>query len=232
MLIPGWGEEGQTKLKRAKIVVAGVGGLGCPVSLYLAAAGVGNLLLIDNGRFELSNLNRQILGFQKDIGRLKAKAAKAKLEAINPEIDVSTKIVTITKDNVCSLIRGSDIVVDAMDNWETRFLINEGCVRERIPLVHAGIYGWSGQMTTIMPGKGPCLRCVITKSPPEVKPFPVLGATPGLFAMLQVMEVVKLLICRGEPLVGKLLIFDGEDMNFDLVKISRNPNCPICKNIS
>jgi len=229
MLIPGWGREGQTKLKRAKVAVAGVGGLGCPASLYLSAAGVGNILLIDNESFELSNLNRQILGFQRDVGRLKAETAREKLEALNPEIEVSTKTVKITQKNIRELIRGSDIVVDAMDNWETRFIINEGCVRERIPLVHAGIYGWSGQMTTILPGRGPCLRCVIPRSPPEIKPFPVLGATPGFFAMLQVMEVIKLLTGLGDPLVGKLLIFDGEDMSFNLVEASCNPACPVCK---
>ena len=118
-----------------------------------------------------------------------------------------------------------------MDNWKTRFIINEGCVRERIPLVHAGIHGWSGQMTTILPGKSPCLRCIIPREPPEIKPFPVLGATPGFFAMLQVMEVIKLLTNLGVPLTGKLLIFDGENVSFNIIDVSRDPNCPICKNI-
>lgn len=231
MLISCWGEEGQLKLKRSRVVVAGVGGLGCPASLYLAAAGVGHLLLVDNERFELSNLNRQILCSEKDVGRLKVEAAREKLEALNSEIEVSTKCVEIAENNIRELIRGSDIVVDAMDNWKTRFTINEGCVRERIPLVHAGINGWGGQITTIFPGKGPCLRCLIPRSPPEVKPFPVLGATPSLFAMLQVMEVIKLLTGLGEPLIGKLLLFSGEDMSFNLVEISRNPNCPICKDV-
>lgn len=231
MLIAGWGEEGQIKLKKANVVVAGVGGLGCPVSLYLAAAGVGRILLIDNERFELSNLNRQILGFQKDIGNLKVKAAKEKLKALNHEIHISIKGLQITRENICELIRGSNVVVDAMDNWRTRFIINEGCVRERIPLVHAGIQSWSGQITTILPGKSPCLRCIVPRNPTEIKPFPVLGATPGLFAMLQVVEVVKILTGLGNLLTGKLLLFDGEDMNFNLVEISRNPNCPVCKNI-
>ena len=231
MLISGWGKEGQTKLKKAKVVVAGVGGLGCPVSLYLTAAGVGNITLIDNEKFELSNLNRQILCFQKEVGRPKIEVAQEKLEALNPEIKVSTRLVEITKNNICELIHGSDVVVDAMDNWKTRFIINEGCVLERIPLVHAGIYGWSGQITTILPGKGPCLRCIIPHDLIEVKPFPVLGATPGFFAMLQVMEVAKLLTGLGSPLIGKLLIFDGEDMSFNIVEVSRNPKCPICKDV-
>jgi adenylyltransferase/sulfurtransferase len=231
MLIPGWGESGQIKLRRAKVVVAGVGGLGCPASLYLAAAGVGSILLIDNERFELNNLNRQILSSTKDVGRLKSEAAREKLEALNPEIEVVSKPVEITENNIRELIRGSNVVVDAMDNWKTRFILNEGCVRERIPLVHAGISSWNGQMTTIFPGKGPCLRCLISGSPPEIKPFPVLGATPGVFAMLQVMEVIKLLTGLGNPLIGKLLIFDGESMDFNLVEISRNLCCPICKNV-
>jgi len=231
MLIPGWGRGGQEKLKKAKVVVAGVGGLGCPASLYLVAAGIGGVILIDDERFELSNLNRQILGFQKDVGRLKCEAAGEKLEALNPEVKTSVKCIRITTDNIQELISSSDVVVDAMDNWKTRFIINEECVRERIPLVHAGIHGWSGQMTTIFPGKGPCLRCIIPKDPQEIKPFPVLGATPGFFAMLQVMEVIKLLTGLGSPLIGKLLIFDGEDMNTSIVEISRNPNCSICKNI-
>lgn len=231
MLILGWGEKGQIRLKKAKVVIAGVGGLGCPVSLYLAAAGVGNILLIDNEKFELSNLNRQILGFHNDVGRLKTEAAREKLEALNPEIHVSTKNAEITQGNIRELIHGSDVVVDAMDNWKTRFIINQGCASERIPLVHAGIHGWSGQMTTILPGKSPCLRCIVPRDPPEIKPFPVLGATPGFFAMLQVMEVIKLLTNLGTPLIGKLLIFDGENASFSLVDISRNPNCPVCKNI-
>jgi len=118
--------------------------------------------------------------------------------------------------------------VDAMDNWKTRFDLNSGCVECRIPLVHAGIYSLSGQMTTIVPGEGPCLRCIIPKPPPEIRPFPVVGATPGLFAMLQTMEVFKLILRLGKPLVGRLLLFSGDDMSFNTVQVSRNPDCPIC----
>ena len=231
MILPNLGEEGQLKLKNAKVVVAGIGGLGCPTSLYLTAAGVGNVLLIDAERFELSNLNRQILGFQRDVGRLKVEAAREKLEALNPDITVSTRVVEITSMNVTELIDEADIVVDAQDNWKTRFVINEACVRARIPLVHAGVYGWNGQITTIIPGESPCLRCLIPRDPPETKPFPIVGVTPGLFAMLQVMETIKLLTGLGRPLIGKLLLFDGEDTSFNLIDISRNPNCPVCKDI-
>ncbi len=228
MLIPNWGKEGQLRLKNAFVIVAGAGGLGCPVSTYLAAAGVGRILLLDNDCFELSNLNRQILGWEKDIGRSKTTAAQEKLHALNSDIEVEARQVEITAANVCNLIRGSNVVVDAMDNWKTRFILNQGCIDSRIPLVHAGIQGMSGQLTTIVPGEGPCLNCILPRAPPEVKGFPVVGATPGLFAALQVMETVKLIVGIGQPLVGKLLLFSGDDMTFSTVEISRNPKCSTC----
>jgi len=227
--IPGWGKEGQKKLKNGKVVLAGIGGLGCPTSLYLAAAGVGRITLIDNERFELNNLNRQILSSYADIGRLKTEVAKEKLEALNSEIEIISKPVKISEINVRRLIRNSDVVVDGMDNWKTRLIINEGCVQENIPFIHAGIYGWNGQITTIFPKKGPCLRCLLPKTPIEVTPFPVLGAIPGFFSMLQVMEVIKLFTCIGEPLIGKLLIFNGESTTLNIVNISRNKECAVCK---
>ena len=231
MLIPNWGREGQLRLKNATVTVAGAGGLGCPASIYLAAAGVGHLRLLDNDCFELSNLNRQILGWEKDIGRPKTTAAKEKLQALNSDIEVEAKQVEITATNVCDLIGGSNVVVDAMDNWKTRFILNKGCVDSGIPLVHAGIQGMNGQITTIIPGQGPCLSCMLPHAPPEVRPFPVMGATPGLSAMLQVMETIKLIVGIGEPLVGKLLLFSGDDMNFSTVQVSRNPKCPVCKGV-
>ncbi len=231
MLIHNWGMEGQTRLKNARVTVAGTGGLGCPASIYLAAAGVGRLRLLDNDCFELSNLNRQILGWEKDIGRPKTAAVKEKLSALNSDIEVEARQVEITPANICDLIGDSDVVVDAMDNWKTRFIINQGCVRSRVPLVHAGVHGMNGQMTTIIPGKGPCLSCILPREPPEIRPFPVMGATPGLFAMLQVMETVKLIVGIGRPLVGDLLLFSGEDMSFSTVQVSRNPQCPVCMGV-
>jgi len=228
MLIPNWGRGGQLRLKNAIVTVAGTGGLGCPVSVYLAAAGVGHLLLLDNDCFELSNLNRQILGWEKDIGRPKTAAAQEKLHALNSDIEVEARQVEITATNVCDLIKRSDVVVDAMDNWRTRFILNQGCVDSGIPLVHAGIQGMNGQLTTIVPGRGPCLNCILPRAPPEVKAFPVVGVTPGLFAMLQVMETIKLIVGIGQPLVGKLLLFSGDDMSFSTVEVSRNPKCPVC----
>ena len=231
MIVPGWGLEGQKKLKEARVIVTGSGGLGCPASIYLTVAGVGKLVIIDKERFELSNLNRQVLGWQKDIGRLKAEAAAEKLRAMNPDIEVEPLIVEITEDNVRDLIRGANVVVDAMDNWVTRFLINRVCVEERIPFVHAGIHGLHGQVTTIVPGKGPCLRCILPKTPSEIKRFPVLGATPAFFAILQTMETLKLILGIGKPLVGRMLLFDGEDMSFQSIKVNRRTDCPVCGGI-
>jgi len=231
MLIPGWGKKGQKRIKSAKVVVTGAGGLGCPASIYLAAAGVGRLVLIDRERFELSNLNRQILGWQKDIGRPKAEAAVEKLKALNPDIKVEGMIVEITKENVHQLLEGADIVVDAMDNWKTRFIINEGCVDNRIPFVHAGIFGFYGQITTIIPGEGPCLRCILPETPSDISRFPVPGVTPALFASLQAMETLKLITGLGETLKGRMLLFDGERVSFTIMKVERNPECPICSHV-
>jgi adenylyltransferase/sulfurtransferase len=227
--MPDWGENGQKKLKAAKILVAGAGGLGCPASLYLTAVGVGNLTIVDRDKYELSNLNRQILGWQKDIGRYKAEASKEKLKAFNPDIAVNALVTEITEDNVLKIIHDHNIVVDAMDNWETRFILNKACVNKGIPFIHAGIHGLTGQLITIVPGKGPCLRCIMPKTPQEIKNFPVLGATPGLFATLQVMEAVKIIVGIGEPLVGRMVFINGEHMSFTTFEVNRNPECSVCK---
>ncbi|RLI20297.1 adenylyltransferase, partial [Candidatus Bathyarchaeota archaeon] len=162
-----WRIEGQKKLKKAKVVVAGIGGLGGLAALYLAAAGVGKLILVDKGRFELSNLNRQILGWEKDVGRLKVQAAKEKLEALNPEIEIETVTEEITEANIDSIIKNAHAIIDGMDNWKTRFILNKACVLNNIPFVHAGVSEFHGQITTIMPGEGPCLRCILPRNPPE-----------------------------------------------------------------
>nr|MDO8091769.1 HesA/MoeB/ThiF family protein [Candidatus Sigynarchaeota archaeon] len=229
MRVQGWGEEGQKKLKRSRVVVMGIGGLGCPASLYLAAAGVGNLVLVDMEKAELSNLNRQIIHWQKDIGRPKVLSAKEKIEELNPEIMVEAVETEITDQNAEELVSGATVVVDAMDNFKTRFTINEACVKKRVPLVHAGIYGLQGQMTTIYPGRGPCLRCVFPTTPPEAGVFPVAGVTPGVFGVLQATEVIKLILGIGEPLIGRLLFVDIEDMTFITSEAPRNPDCPVCK---
>lgn len=231
MLVSGWGIEGQKRLKAAKVAVVGIGGLGCSTSLCLAAAGIGKIILVDKGKFKLNNLNRQILCWQKDIGKFKAEAAKEKLEALNPEIEIEAVVAEITKDNAHDVIGDVDVVVDGQDNWKTRFMINEYCVTHDIPFIHAGVSALHGQITTIVPGKGPCLRCIFPKDPPEAEKIPVLGATPALFASLQVMETVKLVIGIGEPLVGRMVFASGEEMVFETVEVKRNVECPVCGNL-
>ena len=228
MLILGWGKEGQGKLKAAKVVVAGAGGLGCPAALYLAAAGVGKLTVVDKGSFELSNLNRQILGWHRDVGQTKSESVAEKLRAFNPYIEIKPITLEITQNNIHELIRNASVVVDAMDNWETRFIINKGCVEKRIPFIHSGIFGLYGQLTTIIPDRGPCLQCIFPKTPKEHTNFPVLGATPALFATLQVMETIKLIVGFGKTLVGRMLFFDGENMDFSIFNVEKRPECPIC----
>jgi molybdopterin/thiamine biosynthesis adenylyltransferase len=230
MPISGWGAEGQRKLKSAKAAVVGIGGLGCPTSIYLTAVGVGRVILIDKGKFKLDNLNRQILCSQRDVGKFKAEVAKEKLEALNSKIEIEAVVAEITKENADNVIEDVDVVVDGQDNWKTRFIINEYCVTHNIPFIHAGVSALHGQITTIMPSKGPCLRCIFPKDPPEVEKIPVLGATPACLASLQVVEAVKIITGIGKPLVGRMLFVNGEEMVFDIVEVKRNMECPVCGN--
>jgi len=231
MMINGWGAEGQKRLKNSKVVVLGAGGLGCPASIYLAVGGIGYLTIIDMQKPELTNLNRQVLHWEEDIkgnGKYKAISAKEKIEQMNSDILVESVVAEINEENIYDMIKGADVVIDAMDNFRIRYLINKACVHYQIPFVHAGIYGLAGQLTTIAPGKGPCLKCIFPTPPVEQKIFPVLGTTPAMFATLQAMEAFKLILGIGTPLTGGLLIFDGESMSFDIIKINRRENCDEC----
>ncbi|MEM3449628.1 MAG: HesA/MoeB/ThiF family protein [Candidatus Methanomethyliaceae archaeon] len=229
--IPKFGVEGQKKLKKSRVTVAGVGGLGCPALIYLTAAGVGNITIIDKDMVELSNLNRQILHWDKDIKRYKVDSAIEKLSQLNPRVKIYGKVTEITEDNVNALLKGSDVVIDGMDNFRTRLILNKACVELGIPFVHAAIYGLEGELLTVIPGKGPCYQCLLPQAPPEIKPFPVLGATPAVMACLQVIETIKLITGCGEVEAGRLLLFNGNDMRFDILRISRDPNCPVCGNL-
>ena len=228
ILIDGMGERGQRRLKAARVCVAGLGGLGSPACLYLTVAGVGRLTLIDSQRVELSNLNRQVLHWQSDIERSKANSAIEKLRAANPSVRIEGKLEEITPENIDRLIKGADIVIDGMDNYPTRYLINGACVRAGIPFIHGAVEGFIGQVTTILPKKGPCLRCIIPQEPPKRPIFPILGATPGVVGCLQAMEAVKLIVGLGKPLVGRMIIFDGENMTFDEIEVKKDPGCPVC----
>ncbi len=227
MMIRGFGEEGQRKLKNTKVFVAGCGGLGSPIATYLAAAGFGSLVLVDMDVVDLSNLNRQILHWDKNVGEPKVKSAYEKLSRLNPAIELLPLNVEITEDNVEEMTKGCDIILDGMDNFPTRYLLNRASLRHRVPFVHASIWGMEGRITTFVPGKTACLECIFPRAPPKEK-FPVLGATPGVLATLQVTEAVKVLLGLGEPLLDRLLVYDGEYMQFHEIKVEKNPNCPAC----
>lgn len=228
IIIPGFGEAGQRKLRSAEVVLAGLGGLGSAVAPYLVAAGIGRLTIIDDQQVELSNLNRQLLHWERDIGRLKAESAYEKLQALNPQVEIQAIAITITHHNARCLVQDADVVVDGMDNFPTRFVLNKACVQTGKPFVHGAVQGLAGQITTIVPGKGPCLKCVIPQVRKRKAIFPVLGAAPGVIGCLEAMETIKLITGIGEPLVGRVLFFDGLCMRFCEIEVRRNPTCPVC----
>jgi adenylyltransferase/sulfurtransferase len=227
MMIKGFGEEGQKKLKNTKVFVAGVGGLGSPVSTYLAVAGFGHITIADLDVVDLSNLNRQILHWDKDVGGVKVKSGYEKLSQINPQIEVETFEGKIDENNILDLTKNQDIIIDAMDNFPTRYLLNQAALKHRIPLIHASVWGLEGRITTIVPGKTPCLECIFPHPPPK-EVFPILGATPGVLGTLQVTEAVKVVLGIGKTLENRLLIYDGEYMEFHEIAIKRNPECNAC----
>jgi adenylyltransferase/sulfurtransferase len=222
-----FGEEGQEQLKKATIFIAGAGGLGSPISIYLAAAGVGKIVLVDNDVVERTNLNRQILHYDQDIGRKKTDSALETLQAINPDIVVEVIDTTIDETNVCTLVEGADGIVDALDNFPTRYLLNRIAVEIKIPFFHGAIRGLYGQATTILPGKTGCLQCLFPH-PPSKETFPVVGITPGFIGMVQATEVVKYLVGAGELLANRLILWNGEQMVMEEIAFERNPSCEIC----
>jgi molybdopterin/thiamine biosynthesis adenylyltransferase len=229
------GIEGQEKLKKSSVLVVGIGGLGTVVTTYLAYAGIGRLVLVDDGFVELSNLNRQILYAEGDIGKSKASVACKKLQEANSKLVLECYAQRFDRDLGERLVKDVDIVVDALDNWETRMLLNEICVKLRKPLVHAGVEGWYGQVATIIPGKTPCLYCIRPYKSNEKrdikKTISVVGVTPGLLGILEVAEVLKLILGIGETLQGKMLFIDLLNLEFKVFEVKRNPECPICKHV-
>ena len=225
----GFGTAGQMKLKKLRVFIAGIGGLGSPVLSYLAVAGIGSISLVDSDTVELSNLNRQILHWNKDIGNKKADSARDKLLEMNPNVKIRNLTEVIAEDNASSLIGDSDLIVDCMDNFETRYLLNRVALEKEIPLFHGAVYGFEGQATTIIPRKTPCLRCIFPEAPPK-EVFPVVGVTPGVIGCIQSMEVIKYAIGVGSLITNRLLVFDGIDMEFMNIEIRKNPKCPECGN--
>jgi len=228
------GEGGQEKLLRSRVLVVGTGGLGSPVAYYLAASGVGHIGIVDCDTVDLSNLNRQILYGTKDLGKPKVEQAKIKLEAVNPDITVSTFQEKFDKSNGERICRGFDVVVDCLDNFAARFVMNDVCLKLKIPMVHAGVYKYFGQTLTVIPHKGPCLRCIypdgenLDGSAPSCSQDGILGVVPGILGTLQVMEVMKLLLNLGEPNSGNILYFDGLSLSFDRIGIRPREDC-ICR---
>ncbi len=228
VLYSGFGKEGQNRLKSSRIVIAGVGGLGSPAAIYSACAGVGHITIVDHDSVELSNLNRQILHWDENIGEKKVFSAAGKLIRLNPGVEFTPICERITEDNVRSIIRGADAIIDCMDNLETRFILNEACVSSGTPFIHGAVHGLDGEITTIIPGKTACLACIYPEFPDKGGAVPVFGVTPALIASLQIMETIKLLACMGNLLTGRMLYFAGETMEFTMVKINRRQNCRIC----
>jgi adenylyltransferase/sulfurtransferase len=227
MLINGFGEEGQKKLKNTRIFVAGAGGLGSPVSTYLAVAGFGHITIADMDIVDLSNLNRQILHWDKDVGEVKVKSGLEKLTQINPNIEVEAFQGKIDEGNIYDLTKGQDIIIDAMDNFPTRYLLNRAALKHKVPFIHASVWGLEGRLITILPDKTPCFECIFPNAPPK-EVFPILGATPGVLGTLQVTEAVKVVLGIGRPVTNRLLLYDGEYMEFHEIKVDKNPNCPAC----
>ena len=227
ILLPGWGEKGQEKVKQATVFIAGAGGLGSPVSIYLAAAGVGRLRICDFGEPEPSNLNRQILHTEEDIGKNKSLSAKETICKINPKVKVENLSDKIDKENISQLVGNAQIIVDCMDNFPTRHVLNEHAVKAGLPFVHAGVSGMSGQITFIHAPETPCLHCTFPGSPPS-EVFPIVGATAGVIGTLEALEVLKYLTSKGELLKNRMLFWDGELMNFHEITLQKDPKCPVC----
>jgi molybdopterin/thiamine biosynthesis adenylyltransferase/rhodanese-related sulfurtransferase len=233
ILLPEVGEEGQQKLLEAKVLLLGAGGLGSPAALYLAAAGVGTLGIVDMDVVDASNLQRQILHNMERIGDRKVDSAKKTLTAINPDVDVVTYDVRFGADNILDIIDGYDVIVDGTDNFPTRYLLNDASLLKRIPVVHGSIFRFEGQVTVFDPYNGPCYRCLLPEPPPpELAPScaeaGVLGVLPGIIGSIQALEAIKLILGLGDPLRGRLLAYDALEQSFRSFKVRRDPTCPAC----
>jgi adenylyltransferase/sulfurtransferase len=233
LLLEEVGKDGQVRLKQARALVIGMGGLGSPISLYLAAAGVGTIGIVDFDAVELSNLQRQILHSTESVGKKKTQSAKARLLEVNPEITVIVHEERISVENALSLIGDYDLIIDGTDNFQTRYLVNDACVLGKKPLVYGSIFRFEGQATVFSPPEGPCYRCIYP-DPPEAGAVPncaeggVLGVLAGVIGSIQAAEAIKLILGRGQSLMGRLLLYDALEANFDTLNLKRNPNCPLC----
>ena len=233
LIMPEVGMEGQLKLKAAKVLLVGAGGLGAPLGMYLAAAGIGRIGLVDFDIVDFSNLQRQIIHGTKDVGRKKLDSAAETMLDINPHIRIDRHEVALTSENALDILKDYDIVVDGTDNFPTRYLVNDACVLLKKPNVYGSIFRFEGQATVFAYQGGPCYRCLYPEPPPpglvpSCAEGGVLGILPGLIGVMQATETVKLILGTGEPLVGRLLLYDALDMRFRELKLRRNPECPVC----
>jgi molybdopterin/thiamine biosynthesis adenylyltransferase/rhodanese-related sulfurtransferase len=233
-MLPEVGEKGQAKLLKSRVLCLGAGGLGSPSALYLAAAGVGTLGIIDADTVDASNLQRQVLHGTDRVGMPKVESAKKTLSNLNPDVNVVTFDERLVRENADRIFdQGWDVIVDGLDNFSTRYLVNDASIWKKIPVVHGSIFRFDGQVTTFWPGKGPCYRCLYPEPPPpELAPScseaGVLGVLPGIIGVIQATEAVKILLGIGEPLVGRLLTYDSLKMKFGSLKLRRDPRCPVC----
>ncbi|MDG6933162.1 MAG: molybdopterin-synthase adenylyltransferase MoeB [Nitrososphaerota archaeon] len=233
LIMPEVGVNGQKKLKAASVLVVGVGGLGTPAATYLAAAGVGRIGLVDFDRIEFSNLHRQVLYSEEDVGKSKVEVARTRLMAVNPNVVIETYPVRLDSSNALDIIRNYDVILDGTDNFPTRYLVNDASVLVGKPVVHSSIYRFEGQASVFMPGRGPCYRCLYPEPPPpglvpSCAEGGVFGVLPSVMGSIQAVESLKLILGVGEPLIGRLLIFDALEMQFRELKVKKDPSCPIC----
>jgi sulfur-carrier protein adenylyltransferase/sulfurtransferase len=233
LLLPEIGLEGQVKLLESKVLLLGAGGLGSPVALYLAAAGVGRLGIVDDDVVDVSNLQRQVIHTGSRVGEPKVDSAEAAIRELNPDVEVRKHNTRLDASNIMEIIEGYDVIVDGVDNFPTRYLLNDATVRLQIPVVSASILGFDGQLAVFQPYEGPCYRCLYPTPPPaELAPScganGVLGVLPGTMGLLQATEVIKLITGAGDPLVGRLLLYDALAASFTELKVRRDPECPIC----
>ena len=233
LVLPEVGLAGQGKLKAARVLVVGAGGLGSPVALYLAAAGVGTLGLVDFDHVDATNLHRQILYGESDVGRAKLDSARDRLSETNPHVEVNAHHAKLTSENALSIIASYDIVVDGTDNFPARYLVNDACVMLGKPNVYGSVHRWEGQVSVFAADDGPCYRCLFREPPPpglvpNCAEGGVLGVVPGVVGSLQALETVKLILGQGSPLAGRLLIFDGLELEWREISVRRDPACPVC----
>jgi adenylyltransferase/sulfurtransferase len=233
ILLPEVGVEGQKKLLSARVLVVGAGGLGCPISLYLAAAGVGTIGLVDFDTVDVSNLQRQVLFTMEDVGKPKVEAAAKRLKALNPDVTIKTYQVALKSDNIMDILKDYDMIIDGTDNFPTRYLTNDAAVLQNKPNVYGSIFRFEGQVTVFKTPEGPCYRCLYPEPPPpgmvpSCAEGGVMGAMVGTIGAIQATEAIKLITGAGTPAIGRFLIYNSIDMRIQMLKLHKDPNCPVC----